>query len=39
MFVWSLFAKRRMPLKSPENAASPIGTVVGSVGGVAWAFS
>jgi hypothetical protein len=39
MFEWSLLAKRRIPLKSPEKPASAMGTVVGSVGGVAWAFS
>ena len=32
MFAWSRSAKRRMPLKSPPNAASPIGIVVGPVG-------
>src|SRR5829696_9289978 len=39
MFLWSRSANRRMPLKSPQNAARPIGIVVDSGGGVACAFS
>ena len=40
MFAWSRSAKRRIPLKSPPNPASPSGTVVSSVGRFsAWAFS